>query len=440
MKLCARALILGMTVIVGLTACVFRDVAEQQAELDAFCTLSGTVETTGGSDRPIVVLLARKDGPGPVAMDNVRLFDHFVREGSGRWMFLTRAGTYGLAAFEDRNRDLVYEPDEPFLRMDLDHPIDCGSGSRIENIALSIPETGRPRFDGTLDVTQVQARTVDDQMQISIGMVTVVGEIVDLKDSRFSEEVATSGLWRPFDFLFKARPGVYFLDEYHPDKVPVLFVHGVNGSPHNFEYLINRIDRKSFQPWVYYYPSGARLDVIASHLEQTVMKLERRLGLEKLVVIAHSMGGLVSRAFVLKHHTSQGRANIPVLITIATPWGGHDAARMGVDHAPAVVRSWYDMVPGSAFLSSLFYADADGQRVRTKLPADVSHALLFAFQRNSASFGASDDHVATVASQVRWEAQQDAARVYGFDETHMGVLNAEEVSVLINEILKNGTR
>jgi pimeloyl-ACP methyl ester carboxylesterase len=435
MKRCVRTFILGTLAAFTLTACVFRDVAEQQAKFDALCTLSGTVETAHGTDRPIVVLLVRKDGPGPVTMDNVRLFDHFVLEGGGRWMFHTSPGSYGLAAFEDRNRNLVYQPDEPFLRLADDDLLDCRPGTRIENLALVIPEAGRPRFDGALDVTAVQARSIDDQLQISIGMVTAAGEVAALDDARFSQEMAGSGLWRPFDFLFDARPGVYFLEEYDADKVPVLFVHGANGTPRNFAFLINAIDSGAFQPWVYYYPSGVRLDAIADHLHQTIVKLERRLGFEKLVVVAHSMGGLVSRSFVLKHHDSNGSARIPVFVTIATPWDGHEAARIGVEHAPAVVRSWYDMVPGSPFLTSLFYAGADVSRPRKPLPAPVAHHLLFAFRRNSASFGASDDHVATVASQMRREAQDDADRLYGFDETHMTVLGSDRVSFLINEIL-----
>jgi hypothetical protein len=43
--------------------------------------------------------------------------------------------------------------------------------------------------------------------------------------------------------------------------------------------------------------------------------------------------------------------------------------------------------------------------------------------------------VVSVASQLRPAAQQGAVRVEGFDETHMGVLEAKEVSARLNELL-----
>lgn len=426
-----------------LTGCLFRDVSRQQEKLDAFCTLSGTVRTADGREPPLVVLLVRKDGDGPVTMDNVRLFDHFVREGSGRFLFVTSPGTYGLAAFEDLNRNLVYEPDEPYLRLDDAALIDCAAGDRIDDLALVIPADGRPRFAGVLDVTEMQARSLDDQMAISLGLITAVGEIAGLGDDRFDAANARNGLWRPFDFLIEARPGVYFLEAYDPERVPVLFVHGIGGSPRDFAAIIEGMDRRQLQPWVYYYPSGAGLTAVAAHLEQTIMKLERQLGFEKLLVVAHSMGGLIARAFILTHEDARGRAAIPLFLTVAAPWGGNEAARFGVENAPAVVRSWRDIVPESPFLSRLFYAggdgdgdgDADAAAGRRRLPEETHYHLVLAFQRHRARFGPSDDTVISVASQMRWEAQEEADRLYGFDATHAGVLAAPDAVGLIDRLL-----
>jgi hypothetical protein len=38
------------------------------------------------------------------------------------------------------------------------------------------------------------------------------------------------------------------------------------------------------------------------------------------------------------------------------------------------------------------------------------------------------------------EAQRAAARLYGFDETHMGVLESAGVSALVNELLAGALR
>jgi hypothetical protein len=44
-----------------------------------------------------------------------------------------------------------------------------------------------------------------------------------------------------------------------PEKIPILFVHGAVGSPKGWEYFVNNIDRARFQPWFFYYPTGARI-------------------------------------------------------------------------------------------------------------------------------------------------------------------------------------
>ena len=71
------------------------------------------------------------------------------------------------------------------------------------------------------------------------------------------------------------------------------------------------------------------------------------------------MGGLVSRGFLQRYHAGGGKAAISLFVSIATPWDGHKAAELGVKTAPAVVRVWIDMAPGSDYLRSL-YADDPG--------------------------------------------------------------------------------
>ena len=230
-------------------------------------------------------------------VENFRLFDHFVVEGGSHWLFRVTPGTYGLAAFADRNADLIYQPGEDFLRVDPQQLIACGSGEEKRDIALIIPENGRPRISGDIDITALQARTVKDQFAASLGLLTAAGAITTLSDPRFSLENAASGLWAPFDFIFNFQPGVYLLQAYDPNKIPVLFVHGINGTPINFRFLIDHLDTSRFQPWVYYYPSGASLSLCAGHLSQIMDRLRLRFGFKKFFVVAHSMGGLVARGF-----------------------------------------------------------------------------------------------------------------------------------------------
>jgi pimeloyl-ACP methyl ester carboxylesterase len=410
-------------------------VREQQKQADAYCLIGGTVATEHDSLNPLLVGLIRHTGGELDQLLNWALVDHFVLESAGRWMFRASPGTYGLVAYEDRNADGVYQPGEPFLRADEKRLLTCRSGDRMNDVALVIPALGRPRMEGDIDVRALQTRTKGEQVRASLGLATAYGVVTTLEDPRFREERATSSLWRPYDFIFDVGPGVYFLQPYDTRKIPVLFVHGINGTPGNFRALIERLDRQKYQPWVYYYPSGAGLANVADHLDQTMKQLQLEHGFQRYYVIAHSMGGLVSRGFLLRNQTGQSRARIPLYITISTPWGGHKAAEAGVKHAPAVVRVWNDMAPNSAYLTDLFFVGGEGAREHRPLPAGVRHHLLFGFKHRRIDIGDCTDGTVTLASQLYPGAQEDASRLQGFDETHMSILDGEDTSRLVNRLL-----
>jgi hypothetical protein len=249
----------GVVLVMALlpSGCMFQTVRKQQAKAAALCMLSGTVRTDPPSSSPLIVGLLRYSGGEVTAVENFRLVDHFVVEGDDLWFFQVSPGTYGLAAFADRNADLIYQPGEPFLRVDPQHLIVCASGEEQGDIALVIPEDGRPRVAGDIDITALHARTVHDQLAVSLGLLTAIGTVTTLDDPRFRMANAASGMWAPFDFVFNVRPGVYFLQAYDPTKIPVLFVHGIQGTPRSFRFLIEHLDADTFQPWVAYYPSSA---------------------------------------------------------------------------------------------------------------------------------------------------------------------------------------
>ena len=214
-----------------------------------------------------------------------------------------------------------------------------------------------------------------------------------------------------------------------------MFVHGITGHPANFRTIIGRMDRSRYQPFLYFYPSGGHLDVLADHLTQTMMKLEARHGIRKFYVVAHSMGGLTARGFLLRHKALAPRVDIPLFVTLSTPWAGHKGAAYGVEMSPAVVRVWYDMAPGSEYLTSLFFADAE-QRVPRKLGPATAHHLLFSIRSSGTlNIGEANDDTVTVSSQLRQEAQHDAVRLYGFNETHMSILEAREAWTVLEGLL-----
>jgi pimeloyl-ACP methyl ester carboxylesterase len=405
--------------------CMFADVAKNNEALEATCRISGNVTSARRAPQPIVVVLLRQTDAQPPTTARWRIVDQFVLQHPGNWGFLARDGRYAVAAYEDRNGDFRYQATDPHGKTGFEQPIVCSGGGYVSGLRVEIPERSGA-FPQHLLEHGPAAQSAEQYASVALGQLTAVGDQAALTDERFSQAHVDDGVWRPFDFLFTARAGVYFLQPYDPRKVPVLFVHGMFGSPTNFSFLIGSLDRAKYQPWVYYYPSGARLATVADHLSQAMLKLEARYSLPRYAVVAHSMGGLVSRGFLLRHARTSTAGLIPVFVSISSPWGGDPSARMGVSMAPAVVPVWHDMSPGSEYLESLF---------GRALPPETRHHLIFTFNRNSALPGDSSDRTVTVASQLRPEAQREAARLYGFDDDHDSVLTDPRVAATLEEIL-----
>lgn len=414
-----------------LAGCDLMAIKAQHQQFETLCDLSGRVAADHPQAGNLVVVLFRHED-GPVSKPaSWKLVDHFALEHPGPWFFFINPGQYLLTAFEDRNRNQVVEPNEPVLPVDYGKTFECRAGEPINRGELVVPESGRMRGHAALDLADLRVRSALEQMDSVLGQAVNVGAVTALKDARFSRENAGKGLWRPFDFIMERKAGLYFLEPYTPAKTPVVFVHGMNGTPLDFEGLIDRLDRSRFQPWVLFYPSGGSLERIGNVLWRMIEQTHLEYGYRHVLFVAHSMGGLVVRQALLNESVVAQDLDIPLFISLATPWGGHDAAQIGVDYAPTAAYSWIDMAPGSQFLREL-YADA-ATAGRRRLPAGLSQHLVFSFLPAE-----SGDGTVSLASQLRSEAQEESTRLYGFQQSHDGVLTDPAVRALIYRLLETG--
>jgi pimeloyl-ACP methyl ester carboxylesterase len=109
---------------------------------------------------------------------------------------------------------------------------------------------------------------------------------------------------------FTKETGMYFLRPYDPKKIPVVMVHGLFSSPETFRYIINDLSsepwfRENYQIWLYNYPTGAPWLYNAMRFREDLthaIARARTMGssekLEQMVIVSHSMGGLLARAAV----------------------------------------------------------------------------------------------------------------------------------------------
>ncbi|MHC4927999.1 MAG: esterase/lipase family protein [Planctomycetota bacterium] len=105
--------------------------------------------------------------------------------------------------------------------------------------------------------------------------------------------------------------GLYLLEPYRPDKIPVVMVHGLMSSPTTWVPMFNDLRgqpdlRERYQFWFFSYPTGLPILYSSSILRRELNQIrdyydpERtNRNFDKMVLVGHSMGGLLSRMMLI---------------------------------------------------------------------------------------------------------------------------------------------
>ena len=106
--------------------------------------------------------------------------------------------------------------------------------------------------------------------------------------------------------------GLLQIDEYDPKKIPVVFVHGLLCRPAAWTTAVNQLladpeIRSRYQFWFYLYPTGlpvwwsaAKLRSELDRYRAMVDPSHKNPNLDQIVLVGHSMGGLISSLMVRK--------------------------------------------------------------------------------------------------------------------------------------------
>ena len=125
----------------------------------------------------------------------------------------------------------------------------------------------------------------------------IVAQTADINELK----IALTGLIHPGVLDAK----LILLEPFSKDRIPVVLVHGLSSHPRMWKDVINdlRADPKlrgHYQFILFYYPTGWPISYSSMRLREELDALENTVGqAKKMVLIGHSMGGLLSRMQVI---------------------------------------------------------------------------------------------------------------------------------------------
>ena len=162
--------------------------------------------------------------------------------------------------------------------------------------------------------------------------------------------------------------------------------------------------------------------MVSDYFVKAVTEIQNRFRVRKLIVIGHSMGGLVTRSFVKKYleRYPERLDNLLLVMTINSPMGGMPSASLGLD-APLMIQCWRDLAPDSELLRELH---------SWNWPKSIPYHLVFSYKSRSG-----DDGVVPLQSQIPLKLQKEAAHVNGFNNSHTGTLSDISFLRLLTETL-----
>jgi pimeloyl-ACP methyl ester carboxylesterase len=143
-----------------------------------------------------------------------------------------------------------------------------------------------------------------------------------------------------------------------PGVLPVLFVHGIYCNAGIWHRQLAFLRRRGV-PNLFTLnlePPFAGIDRFAQRLSARAEEVCRIAATRQLIVVAHSMGGLVARAWIAR---LGGAQRVARLVTIGSPHHGSERVR----HAPG--RCAADMLPGGEWLAGLQADEKRAPRVPT---------------------------------------------------------------------------
>lgn len=149
-----------------------------------------------------------------------------------------------------------------------------------------------------------QIRLADHWVPLQTDLTTPLAYFLDTPKFR-KRNMPTAGLLDPNQQ--QNAKGLFMLEPYDPERIPVVMVHGLWSSPLTWMDMFNDLRsfpeiRQRYQFWFYLYPTGQPFWISATQMRGDLVRARQTLNprnehptMDQMVLVGHSMGGLVSR-------------------------------------------------------------------------------------------------------------------------------------------------
>ncbi len=205
-----------------------------------------------------------------------------------------------LIAVRRKHKDTT--PREEFYPEDLSFPVTAFLRVKSDSAPNSLLQQASLELHDPLDsnTVQIAQASIPLETDLSTPLAHTLSQ-PSLDDNRLS----TLGLLNPGKI--EKLQGLYMLEPFQQDKIPVVMVHGLWSSPVTWMEMFNdlRSDpliRANYQFWFYLYPSGQPFWFSAAQMREDLAHMQKSLdpegkypALGQSILVGHSMGGLVSK-------------------------------------------------------------------------------------------------------------------------------------------------